>query len=91
MLSENWTGCVSCVEFDDKGRCNSHKDWRSCKTTAKKLHMKDVLTNAVRDYKLREGFRKLKGADNTLAKYEEADRLWDLGNSIRDAFNQNLK
>ena len=31
----------------------------------------------------------MKGADNTLAKYEEADWLWDLNNSTMDAFNQN--
>ena len=40
--------------------------------------MKDALTIAVTDHKLRKEFRRQKGADNTLAKYEEASRLWVL-------------
>ena len=32
--------------------------------------------------------RKLKGAENALAKHEEASRLWDLDNLTRDAINQ---
>ena len=38
---------------------------------------------------MKEEFRELKGADNTLANCEETGRLWDLDNSTRDAFNHN--
>ena len=51
--------------------------------------MKDALTITVTDHKLREELRKLKGADNTLAKYEEPGSLWDLDHSTGETFNQN--
>ena len=51
--------------------------------------MKDGLTTAVTHHKFREEFRKLKDADNRLAKYEEAGRISDLDYSTRDAFHQN--
>ena len=82
LLYELW-------KFDDEGRCDSHKGCGNCKTTAKELCMKDALTLAITDNKLREDLRKLKGADNTLAKYGEASRLWNLDNSTKDAFYQN--
>ena len=75
---------------DDKSRCSSHNGCRNCKTAAKELCMKYVLTIIVTEHRLREEFRKLKGAENTLAKYEEAVRLCDLDNSTRDTFQQKL-
>ena len=50
--------------------------------------MKDSLSIAVTDHKQREELRKLKDAVNTMVKYEEADRHWDLDKSTRDAFKQ---
>ena len=59
------------------------------KNSAKELHMKDTFTIAVTDHNLRKEFKKLKGADNMLAKYEDEGRVWDFDNWTRDAFRQN--
>ena len=42
----------------------------------------------MRDDKLREEFKKLKGNDSTLSKYCEAGNLWDTANGTRGAFDQ---
>ena len=59
------------LKFDD------HKGCQGCKDAAKEIRMKDVLMISVKDEKFRSEFKKLKGADSTVAKYEEAGRLWD--------------
>ena len=83
---QNWTSCMSYVSLMIEAYVTHTK---AMEMAAKELHMKDALTIAVTDHKLREEFRKVKGADNTFTTYEEACRLWDLDNSIRDAFKQN--
>ena len=65
------------------GRCDDHKGCQGCKNAAKEIRMKDALIISVKDKKLRSEFRKLKCADSTVAKYEEAGRLWDNDNATK--------
>ena len=42
---------------------------------------------SVKDKKLRSDFKKLKGTDSTVAKYQEAGRLWDNDNAPNGAYD----
>ena len=83
---------LSCLyelwKLNDEGTSASHKCCGNCKTAAKDLSMKDALS-LVTYHKLKEEFKNLKGVVNTLAKYEQAGKLWNLDYSTKDAINQN--
>ena len=76
-------------KFEEEGRCDDHKGCNDCQKAAKEIRIKDILMIAVRDDKLREEFKKLKGKESTIANYEKAGRSWDLENATKGAYNHN--
>ena len=74
--------------FEEEGRCEIHKDCQNCKQKGREIHIKDILTLAVWDDKLREEFKKLKGNDCTEDMYLEAGNTWDLENATKEAYKQ---
>ena len=88
LLSELNPLCELC-KFGDEGTCYSPKRlWKLQDCCKEATH--EGCSYHCSDRSEAEGdFRKLKGAENTLAKYEEAGRCWNLDNSTRDDFNQN--
>ena len=56
-------------KFEDEGRCTEHKNCADCKKAMKDAQFKDIIYIAVRDDKLWEEFKKLKGNDNILSKF----------------------
>ena len=60
------------ANFEEEAKYEAHKD---CKQAAGEIHIKDILTLAAWDEKLRAEFKKLKGNENTEDKYIEAGTI----------------
>ena len=75
-------------KFEDEARCTEQKNCVDCKKTIKDAQLKDIIYIAVRDHKLMEEFKKIKGDDNTFSIYFEAGNSWDTANATRGAFDQ---
>ena len=82
--------CAICdiFKWEEERRCETHKDFPDNKQAAREIHIKDILTLGVRDYKLREEVKKLMGYDNTEHKYVEAGNTWNLQNGTKEAYMQ---